>query len=409
MGAVGLGWRPELADVLLDDERIAFTEVIAENICCHLPDDLAHLRALDVPVVTHGVTLSIASPDALDDHTTAVHLRDVARMLDSPVVSEHIAFTRAGRRPNSPHGGLLHSGHLLAPPLTKRSARVVAANARVVADIVERPFVLENIASTMDFAESTWTEADYFDHLASISDVGFILDVSNVLAAASLHGTDPATVIARYPLERVAYLHIGGGVYGSDRLYRDTHTHTVHADAWTLLRVALGNPRLRHTNVMLEWDGNFHQDRVLDEVATLSATVGDDVAVFPGRVAPLNMPVRGLPRRGITAYANRLNTTLRCLLHGDLPRDFGTVGARATTDTLWGKRFFEAACADPTIREVPDVRTRFDDYARDHPHRISAAEDARWFRSGADHGVRLTGPARRDDPAQASTEVGGPG
>lgn len=380
-GAIGLGWRPELADILLDDGRIGFSEVIAEAICCGLPEPLVELRALDVPVITHGVSLSIASPDALDDRAAINHLRDVAYMLDSPVVSEHIAFTRTGRRPGSPHDGVLDTGHLLAPPLTRESARVVAANAHAATDIVQRPFVLENIASTMDFAESRWGEADYFDHLGSISDVGFILDVSNILAAASVHGTDPTEVIDRYPLERVAYLHVGGGVYGPDRFYRDTHTDPVHNDAWSLLGAVLANPRLRHVNVLLEWDGNYRRRIIADEIEALANAIGDAPAAFPRPSTALGQRHRQhLPRRRrLQRYCDRLDSTVRDLMTGRTPSEFGTAASQATATTLWGKRFFEAAAARPRIREIPDARTQFFDYANTHPHRISAEDDADAF------------------------------
>ncbi|MBJ7291778.1 DUF692 family multinuclear iron-containing protein [Williamsia sp.] len=382
-GAVGLGWRPELADMLLDDGRLGFSEVIAESICCHLPDQLAELRALDVPVITHGVSLSIASPDALADRTAVDHLRDVSQMLDSPVVSEHIAFTRTGGTPRGPHADVLDTGHLLAPPLTPESARVVAANARVVADIVGRPFVLENIASTMAFAESRWTEADYFDHLASICDTGYILDVSNVLAAASLHGTDPAVVINRYPLERVAYLHVGGGFYGPDHLYRDTHTHRVHPDAWTLLREVLANPRLRHANVLVEWDGEYRGADIACDIEVLSGLVGHDPPAFPVS-GPQTRRARPRLRRRRGAYAARLNSTVTDLMLGRVPAGFGDSAAHATSNTLWGKRFFEAATADPAIRNIPDARLRFAEHARAHPRRVSPRDDARRFLDGWD-------------------------
>ena len=66
-------------------------------------------------------------------------------------------------------------------------------------------------------------------------------------------------------------------------------------------------------------------------------------------------------------------------MHGHAPPRFGSRAATATSETLFGKRFFEAAAVDPTIRQIRDARSRFLDFARTHPHRVTAADDATRF------------------------------
>ena len=93
---VGLGWRPETAWLIDRRPRIAFSEAIAENIDPRRPPP-ALAAAIDrgLPVVTHGVALSLGGAEPLD-RARLRRLAAVARALRSPLVSEHIAFARAG-------------------------------------------------------------------------------------------------------------------------------------------------------------------------------------------------------------------------------------------------------------------------------------------------------------------------
>ena len=59
--------------------------------------------ARGVPVIPHGVRLSLGGAEPVDPARVA-HLAGLRRALDAPLVSEHIAFVRAGGR---------EAGHLL--------------------------------------------------------------------------------------------------------------------------------------------------------------------------------------------------------------------------------------------------------------------------------------------------------
>ena len=71
------------------------------------------LRERGVPVIPHGVRLSLGGAEPLDPARVA-HLAACAEALDAPLVSEHVAFVRAGGR---------EAGHLLPVPRTPRGAR----------------------------------------------------------------------------------------------------------------------------------------------------------------------------------------------------------------------------------------------------------------------------------------------
>lgn len=95
---IGIGWRPEIAGAVEGLPGIDWVEVVAENICPgHLPDSLRRLRERGVTVVPHGVSLGIGGAGRpADDRLDA--LAERALFLGSPLVTEHLAFVRAGVR-----------------------------------------------------------------------------------------------------------------------------------------------------------------------------------------------------------------------------------------------------------------------------------------------------------------------
>ncbi|HEX4721679.1 MAG TPA: DUF692 family protein, partial [Pseudonocardiaceae bacterium] len=58
--AVGIGWRPLIELVVERPAGVEFVEAIAEGIAARaLPDSLRALRSRGIPVVPHGVSLSL--------------------------------------------------------------------------------------------------------------------------------------------------------------------------------------------------------------------------------------------------------------------------------------------------------------------------------------------------------------
>src|SRR5919199_2407695 len=107
--AIGSGWRPELALAIDQHPDLDFVEVTAENIdLADLPPPLLLLGERHVPITVHGLSLSLGGPDPLPQRRVD-RLRRLAAKLGAPLVSEHVAFVRAGG---------LEAGHLLPLPRT---------------------------------------------------------------------------------------------------------------------------------------------------------------------------------------------------------------------------------------------------------------------------------------------------
>lgn len=262
LAGVGIGWRPEIAPVVAGMAGVDFVEVVAENVSCAFATprgieedvgsidhpsarvDLAAYVARGVPVVPHGVGLSLGSADTADLGPVHV-LADVAAGLGSPLVSEHLAFVR---------GGGIDAGHLLPCPRTREAVAVVARNVARVRDRLPVPLALEMPATLLTWPDDELTDAQFVTECLAATGCGLVLDIANVYANAVNGGRDPAADLEAYPLERIAYCHIAGGVW-DDGVYLDTHTHPVVPEVLDL--AAHLASRRPGAPVLLERDGNY--------------------------------------------------------------------------------------------------------------------------------------------------------
>jgi len=244
---VGLGWRRELAADLLASPRVVdFVEVVAES--CYVNAKLRR-EALALsrmwPVVLHGVKLSLGSAEGVEEER-ARQLGALARELGTPVVSEHVAFTRGRER---------EIGHLTPMPRTRAAVAVVARNvARARRYLPDVPFLLENAAATLGWPDDEMDEATFYQEIVAATDCDLLLDVSNLWANATNEGLDPVAVLEGFPLERVAMAHLAGGEW-EHGFYFDTHAAPVGEPVLGLLRALV--ERRGAVPVLIERDAEF--------------------------------------------------------------------------------------------------------------------------------------------------------
>ncbi|HEY0816942.1 MAG TPA: DUF692 domain-containing protein [Pseudonocardia sp.] len=269
---VGTGWRAEIAGWVAAAPGVGFCEVIAESIVpAGPPRGVVDLRERGLPVVPHGVRLSLGGTDPLDACRVA-HLAACAEALDAPLVSEHIAFVRAGG---------WDAGHLLPVPRTRAALDVLAANVARTRTEVAVPLALEPIAALFDWPEDELTEPEFLAALLDRTGALLLLDVANVYANAVNRGQDAYAVLDRMldliAAERIAYVHVAGGSVRHDEadlpggaLYHDTHTDPVPCEVLRLLTHLV--ERVPGVPVMLERDGRYPPADVLSaELATIAA------------------------------------------------------------------------------------------------------------------------------------------
>ena len=250
---LGIGWRPALAPLVLRRPDLGFVEIVAEAHPARRPLPLALVEAnrRGLPVIPHGVGLSLGGAEPPDPQRVE-SLAALARRVGAPLVSEHVAFVRAGG---------VEAGHLLPVPRTRASLEVLVENVNAVVERLPVPLALEPIASLFDWPDAELAETDFLSELVERTDTFLLLDVANVYANALNRGFDAEAFLHRLPLERVAYVHVAGGGRRAD-LYYDTHADPVPPEVLGLLDKVCGRHPL--PAVMLERDEAFPATPVLE-------------------------------------------------------------------------------------------------------------------------------------------------
>ncbi|GED84073.1 DUF692 domain-containing protein [Streptomyces sp. 6-11-2] len=287
----GIGWRPEIADAVEEMPGVDWVEAVAENVCpAHLPESLLRLRRRGVTVVPHGVSLGLGGADRPDEGRLTA-LAERAQALGSPLVTEHIAFVRAGGvLTASPR---LEAGHLLPVPRTRDALDVLCENVRIAQEALPVPLAVENIAALLAWPDEELTEGQFLYELADRTGVRLLIDVANLHTNHVNRGEDPARALAELPLEALAYVHVAGGLE-RDGVWHDSHAHPVPRPVLDILTDLAS--RVAPPGVLLERDENFPEPAELErELAVIGTAVesGRTTARRAADPAPAPTPTPG--------------------------------------------------------------------------------------------------------------------
>ncbi|MGW1914706.1 DUF692 domain-containing protein [Streptomyces sp. NPDC002076] len=371
----GIGWRPEIADAVEHMPGIDWVEVVAENVCPgHLPESLLRLRERGVTVIPHGVSLGLGGADRPEEaRLTALAQR--AEALGSPLVTEHIAFVRAGGPLTA--SPLLEAGHLLPVPRTRDALDVLCENVRIAQDALPVPLALENIAALFSWPGEELTEGQFLSELVERTGVRLLIDVANLHTNHVNRGEDPAEALAALPVEAIAYVHVAGG-FERDGVWHDSHAHPVPRPVLDILTDLAA--RTAPPGVLLERDENFPEPGELEGELTMirdavaagrtraagSAGAGAAGGWAGGGVAVLARPtVRARERLAVAQAA-----VLSSLVAGTpVPEGFDRVRLGVQARALASKRADVVAKVAPELPVIlgAGYRAAFLDYARVRP------------------------------------------
>lgn len=244
---IGIGLRiPHYEEIFRDKPAIDWFEIISENFMVDGGKPIENLeRILErYPVVQHGVTLAIGSPDPLDFEYLK-RLKELTRKTKTPWVSDHLCW---GRLPGA------HYHDLLPLPYTKEVIDYVVERARIVQDYLELPFALENLSSYVAFKSDAMQEWEFYAEIVEKADIFMMLDVNNIYVSSRNHGFQPKDYIDNIPLDRVLQIHLAGHT-DYDAYVLDTHDNYVCDQVWELYAEVY--PRTGGVSTLLEWDDNF--------------------------------------------------------------------------------------------------------------------------------------------------------
>jgi len=254
---MGLGLRSKHYPYLLkNDPIIDWFEIISENYM----DNFGYARyalekiAEKVPVVMHGVSLSIGSTDPLNKEYLT-KLKDLAKWINPVWISDHLCWTGIN---------LTNTHDLLPMPMTEESLLHVANRVKQVQDFLERPLILENPSTYLEYNDSVFTEWEFLTELVNLTNCGLLLDVNNVYVSATNHGFDPEEYVRNIPHQNVVQMHLAGPTDYNGFLI-DTHDKPVPTPVWKLYKLA--QELTGGVSTLLEWDANIPPyEELVDEL-----------------------------------------------------------------------------------------------------------------------------------------------
>ena len=272
----GVGLRADHYEHILDHwPEIDWFEIISEN---YLDTDGKPRYLLDriaerYPIVMHGVSLSIGTTDPIDfDYLR--QLKNLAHHINPPWISDHLCWT-----------GLAHqnSHDLLPVPYNDETLAHVVERIRVVQDYLERPLVLENPSTYVEFVASTMTEWDFLRAMCDEAECLLLLDVNNIYVSCFNHGWDRDAYLAAVPYERVVQFHLAGHSNVGTHII-DTHDDHVIDEVWQMYRAV--HERTGGRATLVEWDDQIPGFDVLQREALKAR----EVACAAPNTAPNKTP-----------------------------------------------------------------------------------------------------------------------
>lgn len=249
--AAGIGFKPQhFSDIMAGEQPIAFVEIHAENYMGAGGAPHAQLRALceRFALSVHGVGLSIGAMAPLDRaHLSRV--KSVCERYRPASFSEHLAW--------SSHADT-YLNDLLPLPYTRETLTRIVEHVDLVQETLQREMLLENPATYLQFAASTYAETDFLAEIARRTGCGLLLDVNNVFVQAKNHGTDPRVYLDAFPLAHAKEIHLSGYDAQCDEtgapLLIDSHGAPVADPVWALYEhvIAVTGP----LPTLIEWDND---------------------------------------------------------------------------------------------------------------------------------------------------------
>lgn len=249
---VGLAFNPPLADfVAVNADALDYIEVSPERFWHdrgpasgrgsdryrEIPDAVAQLDAArgDLPMVAHGVGLSIATEGPLD----VGHIEQIGRWRDRygfAWYSEHLAYSRLG-----PQDGWRGIGVMMPPVYDRAVLDDIATKLDQIKDMLGLEILLENAVNYTPVEDAEFDEAGFLQALAKASQTHLLLDLHNLYTNDYNGGEAAATVIDKLDLTLVRELHIAGGELMAGH-WTDSHSGRCPDAVWSMLEKVLSRP-----------------------------------------------------------------------------------------------------------------------------------------------------------------------
>ena len=265
ISGVGLGLRREIMDDIYyaTKPRPAFIEIAPENwidVGGRLGRGFRKI-AERFPVVCHGLSLSLGSPEPLDWDLLA-KIKEFFQQVPVVLYSEHLSYCKLGNA---------HLYDLFPIPFCDEAVKHVSERIRQVQDFLERQIAIENVTYYTPILPQM-EEAEFLKTVLDESGAKLLLDVNNVYVNACNHKYDPYEFLGKLPLDKVAYMHMAGHFQEKEDLIIDTHGEAIIDPVYQLFGWLIA--RMSPVPVLLERDFGFDDiESLFEELQTLQQMV----------------------------------------------------------------------------------------------------------------------------------------
>lgn len=262
---IGLGFRRDIHQEIidLDDNKPAFIELAPENwmkFGGYWKEVLDKVRS-KYKIFTHGLSLSIGSPDELD-YEFLKDLKKFFSELDIQIYSEHLSYSKCDNA---------HIYDLLPIPFREDAVKHIVKRIKEAQDILERKIALENVSYYTPVG-AEMTELEFISAIINESGCDMLLDVNNVYVNAFNHDYNPKKFLDGLPLDKVKYIHMAGHLKVDEDTIIDTHGEDIIDPVYVLLNYVA--PKLKPVPILLERDFNIPSiDKIQSEMKIMEDIV----------------------------------------------------------------------------------------------------------------------------------------
>ena len=244
----GIGFRKDFSEEFLSSDTLspAFVEVAPENWMSigGYWKKVFQQVAEKYAITTHGLSLSIGSPEDLDwDFLKSV--RSFIKEYNVKIYSEHLSYSKCDNA---------HLYDLLPIPFRWDAVKHIADRINRVQDFLEMSIAIENVSYYTPIG-AEMTELEFINAIIQESGCKLLLDVNNVYVNAFNHHYDPHQFIDGLPLDQVAYMHMAGHEQVEPDLIIDTHGEDIIDPVYELFDYT--TQRVQPVPVLLERDFNI--------------------------------------------------------------------------------------------------------------------------------------------------------
>jgi uncharacterized protein (UPF0276 family) len=253
---IGVGLRQRHYAIFLGEDRpaIPWLEILSDNyMFTHglLREKILKIREY-YPMVMHSVGLNVGSTSGVNTEYLT-KLKQLADDVQPAWISDHLCWTAVDG---------INSHDLLPLPFTQEALNIVVNNIQTVQEFLQRPVLIENVSSYVQFNEADYSEAKFLNEVVRRSGCYILLDINNVYVNSQNHGFSTEDYLATVNPSYVKQFHLGG-FEKVENILVDTHGSAIHAPVWELYQQAL--QRFGVVPTLIEWDNNIPEWSVMLE------------------------------------------------------------------------------------------------------------------------------------------------